>query len=254
MDRDRLGAAIVTRHSVISIARTLAAATGLVVALTLLGVLLGVLAPGLAGRGRPCPVLAGTFGTAAGIFANNLWLLAVPFALCLLDYSADRFSRHIGDLIVFVLVADNALRVGIELGRWRAQLIPYLPQLPLEWAALTIAASVWLTARTGPMTRRRLAVRATATVLLLATAAAVETWATPHLRPVRGIEADTVRGPHTLVGAGGCLRSGFCADPRPIASRSPAPFPSPSSVPLGHRVGADRAHVNPRPPQGGITR
>ncbi len=235
----------------------LAIAAGLVLALTAVGGLLGVLAPGLAGNVRPHPALTGTLGTAAGIFANNLGLLAVPFALCLLGYNTDRVSRHTGDLLLLVLVTVNALRVGVELGRWRGQLIPYVPQLPLEWTALAIAASVWLTARTQTINRRHLMILAAATVLLLTTAAAVETWGTPH-RDSETLKtsttADLVGEPDALVGDGGCHRYGFCADPGPVASRSPAPFPSQRSVPLGRLVGADRAHNNHRPPQGGITK
>ncbi len=234
----------------------LAAAVCLVLALTAFGGVIGLLAPALAGNVRPHPALTGTAGTAAGILANNLLLLAVPFALCLLGYNTDPVSRHTGDLLVLVLVAVNALRVGVELGRWRGQLIPYVPQLPLELAALAIAASVWLTARTQTVSRRHLTVLAALVMLLLATAAAVETWGTPH----RGSEtvkvtatADLVGEPDALVGDGGCHRYGFCADPGPVASRSPAPFPSQRSVPLGRLVGADRAHNNHRPPQGGIT-
>jgi hypothetical protein len=234
----------------------LAAAAGLVLALTTLGVLLGVLAPALAGNVRPHPALTGTLATAAGIFANNLWLLAAPFALCLLGYNTDQVSRHTGDLLVLVLVAVNALRVGVELGHWRGQLIPYVPQLPLEWTALAIAASVWLTARTQPVSRRRLMILAAAIVLLLAAAAAFETWGTPHRKSQTGEVSTSVHRagePDAVVGDGGCLRHGFCADRGPVASRSPAPFPSPRSVPLGRLVGAGRAHNNHRPPQGGIT-
>ena len=235
----------------------LAAAGVLVLALTMFGGLLGVLAPALAGNVRPHPALTGTLGTAAGIFANNLGLLTVPFALCLLGYNTDRISRHTGDLLVLVLVAVNALTVGVELGRWRGQLIPYIPQLPLEWTALAVAASVWLTARTQPVSRARLMILAATIVLLLAAAAALETWGTPHRKSRTEEVSSPVHGagePDGVVGAGGCHRHGFCADPGPIASRSRASFPSPRSVPLGRLVGADRAHSNHRPPQGGITR
>ncbi len=234
----------------------LVTATGLLIALTAFGGLLGVLAPAVAGNARPHPALTATVGTAVGILANNLGLLSVPFALCLLGYNTDRVSRDTGDLLVLVLVAVNALKVGVELGRWRGQLIPYVPQLPLEWTALAIAASVWLTARTQPVSRRHLVILAALVVLLLTTAAAVETWGTPH-RDSQTVKVSTTADldgePDALVGDGGCHRYGFCADPGPVASRSPAPFPSQRSVPLGCLVGADRAHNNHRPPQGGIT-
>jgi hypothetical protein len=234
----------------------LAVAVGLVLVLTAFGGLLGVLAPALAGNVRPHPALTGTLATAAGIFGNNLWILAVPFALSLLGYQTDRLSRHTGDLLVLVLVAVNALRVGVELGRWRGQLIPYVPQLPLEWTALAIATSVWLTARNQTVSRRHLMILAAVVVLLLTTAAAIETWGTPHCDAGTvkfSSTADLVGEPDALVGDGGCPRHGFCADRGPVASRSLAPFPSQRSVPLGRLVGADRAHNNHRPPQGGIT-
>ena len=100
------------------------------------------------------------------------------------------------------------------------------------------------------------AVLATATVLLLAGAASLETWCTPHrhTRPdASQAEVDTVREPHRHVDAGGCLRHGFCAGDGHTAARSPAPFPSLRSVPLGRLAGADRATSTHRPPQGGIT-
>jgi hypothetical protein len=240
-----------------TVSRSLIASGATVLTMTAFGVLLGWLVPVLAGHTRPHPALSATLGTAAGILANNVRALALPFGLCLLGFPALRLSRHLGDLLVLAVVAVNTLTVGIELGRWRGQLIPYVPQLPLEWAALTIAVSAWFAARTHHADRRQLGHLAVAAVLLLVCAAAVETWGTPHKHePKRASTAqlDTVRDPDALVGIGGCHRHGFCADPGPIASRSPAPFPSPRSVPLGRLVGADRAHNNHRPPQGGINR
>jgi hypothetical protein len=239
------------------LAQRLAATAGLVVGLTALGALIGVLAPGLADGARPHPALNRTFGTAAGILAENLRVLAAPFLLWFLRLPSSHFGRRAGDVLILAIVAINTLTVGVELGHWRGQLIPYLPQLPLEWAALTIAVGAWLTVRNGHGERRRLAHLAAATVVLLVCAAIVETWGTPHKRA--GIsagqtQADAVGEPVVVVGDGGCHRHGFCADPGRVASRSRAPFPSPRSVPLGRLVGADRANNNHRPPQGGITR
>ena len=236
--------------------RPLLTAGAAVVSLTALGGLLGTLAPRLAGHTEPHPALTGTLATAAGILATNLRVLVLPFALWLLRFPAERLSRHLGDLLVLVVVTLNTLTVGIELGRWRTQLIPYVPQLPLEWAALTIAVGAWLTARNDRAERSHLISLAVLSTLLLVSAAAVETWATPHSHVVRGLVAgprDAAGEPHGLVGDGGCLRPGVCADLGPVASRSPAPFPSPRSVPLGRLAGTYRSHVNHRPPQGGIT-
>jgi hypothetical protein len=231
------------------------AATGLVIALTGLGALLSAIAPALA-QTRPQPALTGSLGDAIGILQNNLRVLAAPFLLWLLRFPASRLSRTAGDLLILALTAVSTIPVGLELGRWQAELLPYLPQLPLEWAALSLAIYAWLTARHDHTTGRELAVLATATALLLAGAASLETWCTPHrnARSAAGqAEVDTVREPHALVGARGCLRHGFCAGDDRTAARSPASFPSLRSVPLGRLAGADRATSTHRPPQGGIT-
>lgn len=239
------------------LAQRLATTGVLVIGLTAVGVALGVLTPGLAGGTHPHAAITGTIATAAGILAENLRVLAAPFLLWLLRLPASRLGRRAGDLLIVAIVLVNTLSVGVQLGRWRAALIPYVPQLPLEWAALAIAAGAWLTVRNGHRETRQIAYLAALTVLLLAGAATVETFATPHkqARILTGqAQADAVGEPVVLVGDGGCHRHGFCADRGPVASRSQAPFPSPRSVPLGRLAGADRAHINHRPPQGGITR
>src|SRR6185312_14246933 len=101
----------------------------------------------------------------------------------------------------------------IELARWRAQLLPYLPQLPIEWAALTVALSAWLLIRTTTPPRRQVAVLAAVTVALLVVAAGLETWCTPR-RPVRTAPSQTaygIRDRPRLVGGGGGWRAGLCA-------------------------------------------
>ena len=147
--------------------------------------------------------------------------------------------------LMLAVTAASAIPVGIELGRWHAQLLPYIPQLPLEWAALATTVSAWLLIRTNTAAApTRSPVLAVATAVLLIAAAALETWCTPHRQPTtRGGQTDAgiVREPISTVGAGGCLRRGFCAGAGHTASRSHAPFPSRSSVPLGRPAGADRA-------------
>jgi hypothetical protein len=100
-----------------------------------------------------------------------------------LDFPQNRLGRRAGDLIVTALTAASTIPVGIELGRWQGRLLPYLPQLPLEWAALAVAVCVWITARSGRGPTRRLMVLAGLTLALLIAAASLETWATPHRAP-----------------------------------------------------------------------
>jgi hypothetical protein len=142
-------------------------------------VLVGAAAPGLAPRGQPHPTLHGTLGDAASIAIANARVLSVPFLLALFRFSSDRGSRQLGDLLVVALLGGNALRVGLALGRDRGALLPYLPQLPLEWLAAALAAAAWLTLRAG--TRKRTGLAYVAAVLVfVAAAAAIETTCTPH--------------------------------------------------------------------------
>jgi hypothetical protein len=177
--------------------RWLPAAAGLVLALTALGALLSTIAPALAGHTRPHPTLTGSLGDALAILQNNLRVLAAPFLLCLLKFPASRLGRRAGDLLILALAADSVIPVGLELGRWHAKLLPYLPQLPLEWAALTVAITAWLTARHDHMRPRQLAVLATTTAALLAGAASIETWGAPQRHKSSAAsqaEVDTVLG------------------------------------------------------------
>jgi hypothetical protein len=238
MGHQRMVTTNLTRHQI-------AAATGTVVGLTAVGLMLGTIDPALAGRTPPHPVLTGTVGATLTILENNVRVLAVPFLLSAFRFPATRIGRYAGDLLIVGVTAANSVAVGVELGRWHDRLIPYIPQLPLEWAALTVAGCAWLVARKNNTHACELTVLASITVLLLIGAASLETWCTPHRHPgsTTGLlAADGTSGPIPTPGTdAGCLRHGFCAGDDLTASRSPAPFPSPSSVPLGHLAVADRA-------------
>ena len=119
--------------------------------------------------------------TLASIAGTNARVLSAPFLLAFFRFPAHRRSRQLGDLLIAGLLGANALRVGLALGRWHARLLPYVPQLPLEWLAAALAAAAWLTLRTGARTQTALAYLAAVLVVVVA-AAAVETIATPHAR------------------------------------------------------------------------
>jgi hypothetical protein len=176
-------------------------------------------------------------------------VLAAPFLLVLLGFPQSRLGRHAGDLIITALTAASTIPVGLELGRWQSRLLPYLPQLPLEWAALALAIHAWVLARPGQLTVRELMPLAGVVLALLTCAACLETWATPH-RPGRRL--DTARDT-AVWRAAGWLSPGFCTGSGRVASRSHAPFPSLRSVPLGRLAGAAGISSTNRPPQGGIT-
>ena len=154
------------------------------VALTRLGALrLEPSTPELAGTTDPHATLTGNLADALSILQNNARVLAAPFLLYLLGFPASRTGRLAGDILVALLTAASAVPVGLELGRWHARLLPFLPQLPLEWAALAVAISAWLTARHNHAHPLQLALLAVLTLALLVAAAALETWATPHRQP-----------------------------------------------------------------------
>ncbi len=239
-------------------ARRLGGAAACVWLLTAFGVLLGGLAPALAPSGDPHPTLHGTLGELASVVANNLRVLAAPFLLTVFRWPGGRLTRRLGDVVIVALIAENTIAVGLALGRWGDRLLPYVPQLPLEWAALGIAGAAWLTARDGGR-GRVLAAYALATFALTISAATVEVELTPHAHT--GQRADrnglTQTGGPSLLAESGCRLSSpdFAPAGGPLASRSQAPFPSRrafgSARPPGRRY---RTTSTTRSPQGGTTR
>jgi len=234
------------------------ARAGLTVAsLTATAAILGGLFPGLASGGDPHPVLSGTIREATDIAISNLRVLSVPFLLALLGLHHGARRRRIGDLTIAALATVNTVQVGLALGADSLRLIPYVPQLPLEWAALTLCIAAWLELRTGDAGRRRIGRYAAAILALTITAAAVETFATPHddpktHGPTAGLVSRSAVSP--VWGAGGGVPSARLCAGRPGRFKvADAPFPSLRSVPLD-RPGAFLGFVNhPRPPQGGTT-
>jgi hypothetical protein len=193
---------------------------------TCVGVLVGAAAPGLAPGGHPHPTLHGTLGDFASIATANARVLSAPFLLALFRFPSDRRSRQLGDLLVIVLLGGNALRVGLALGRDRGALLPYVPQLPLEWLAAALAAAAWLTLRTGARKRTGLAYVA-AVLVLVAAAAAIETICTPHaaarehtFQVERSTEALHSPGPISVRKARGGLSAPDRAPAPALASRS----------------------------------
>lgn len=159
----------------------LVAALGAVWLLTAIGGLIGRLAPGLAAGDRLHPTLHGSVTDVPSILATNLRLLSVPFVLALLGFHRSHRSRAFGDLLVGGVVTLNCVRVGLALGRYSTRLIPFIPQLPVEWLALALSTSAWISARHGAQPRA-LRTLALLTFLAAATAAGIEALLTPRAR------------------------------------------------------------------------
>jgi hypothetical protein len=120
-------------------------------------------------------------GEVAALFLHNLYVAGIPLALAALGW--DRMPRLgvVGDALVALSLLANGAVVGWALARAGAQLLAYLPHLPLEWAGIAVAAGAWLRLRLAePPERRALLLRGlllSAAALLFA--AAVEVYAAP---------------------------------------------------------------------------
>jgi hypothetical protein len=81
------------------------------------------------------------------------------------------------DLLLALLLVVNAGAVGVAFGAygWRAIAVT-APHLPLEFAGLSLAGGAYLHAYTQPLSPRALAAVAGACTVLLAAAAALETY------------------------------------------------------------------------------
>jgi hypothetical protein len=224
---------------------------------TLAASLVAAVDPALAGSTPPHAALTGNLDDWTSIVADNSRVLAAPFLLWLLGMHNSRVSRQVGDAVVLVVIAVNAIPVGIALGRWQSRLIPYVPQLPLEWAALILAVSAWLTIRTTSATRHQVAVLAASTVSLVLAAAALETWATPHRpAPVRASRhaVDAVHRRSLSCGGPGVDCATDYAPARPGRCKVARSLPLTLFGSARPKTGADRAtSTTPGPPQGGTT-
>ena len=207
--------------------RNVATAWTAVWAVTAAAALLGWSVPALTPGAAPHPALHGTISDFTAIVVINLRVLCAPFLLTAFRFPTGRRSRALGDLVVVGLLAGNALRVGLALGRDGVDLLPYVPQLPLEWLAAAVAGGAWLTLRRHPKARTA-AEYASVVLALVVVSAAVETLATPHVaehrRADRGLaivgrEPASI-GPATVRQAGGDLPAPDRAPAPALASRS----------------------------------
>lgn len=140
--------------------------------------------PALGPAARPHATLHPSLDAIASILLNNTRVLTAPFILVAARFDRGRVSRVAGDTIVATIIAGNARSAGFALGRWHGALIPYAPQLPVEYLAAATAAAVWLNARRHtPLSAPSNALTSAVTTLgLTAAAAAIEVLLTPHAR------------------------------------------------------------------------
>jgi hypothetical protein len=114
------------------------------------------------------------------LFAHNLPLASWPLLLGVVGAHRRHLARQATDMLVATVFTVNVLTVGTGLGVYGLPLLPYLPQVPFEWAALALGASTWLMQRREPLAvREGFAMFAVIGSLLLC-AAVLESVAVPH--------------------------------------------------------------------------
>ena len=126
------------------------------------------------------------FNVAVSIFAHNGRAMAGVFGLLLVVQlavrtpagpgRAQRTVRAVGELLLAGLVAANVLVVGASLGAYGTRMAwAMLPHGP-ELAAFATALALYLQGRSRPLPVRQLLITGGVSVLLLAAAAALETF------------------------------------------------------------------------------
>lgn len=111
---------------------------------------------------------------------RNLSIAALPSECAAIGAGGSRRWRRVVDATVAATLLSNAALVGVVLGAYGVRLLPFLPHLPLEWAALACGVLPWLAARRGQWRRADVLVPLATSFVLLAVSACVETWLTPH--------------------------------------------------------------------------
>lgn len=131
---------------------------------------------GLSLKPDPAPQL----GHVLDLAAHNIPIVSWPLLLGVLGLHSSRLSRGFADSMVAAYVVANVLPVGAALGAYGGALVPYVPQLPLEWGGLALGACGWLVQRRQPLSVREGLGLFALIVGVLVCAAVVETVAVPH--------------------------------------------------------------------------
>ena len=119
-------------------------------------------------------------GHILALAAHNIPIASWPLLLGLMGAHRHRLATHIADGVLLACIILNTLPVGAALGAYGAPLLPYIPQLPLEWAGLALGTSGWLLQRRRALTVAEGLGLFALTGGVLLCAAVLETVAVPH--------------------------------------------------------------------------
>ncbi|HXD54967.1 MAG TPA: hypothetical protein VN618_09465 [Solirubrobacteraceae bacterium] len=120
--------------------------------------------------------------------SHVFWLVSVNLPACawplflprLVDAHRDGIARRVADSLVVTFFLLNTAQVGAALGAYGAPLLPYLPQVPLEWGGLALGAGGWFCQRRRLIGRKELLATLTVLAVFVIAAALLETFAVPH--------------------------------------------------------------------------
>ncbi len=112
--------------------------------------------------------------------AHNVPIAGWPLLLGLTGIQRSRRARACGDCVVIACMLANTIPVGGALGTYGTRLVPYIPQLPLEWAGLAAGCASWAVQRERPQSACQRVMWLGLIVALLGAAATLETIAVPH--------------------------------------------------------------------------
>ena len=132
----------------------------------------------LSAQRTPPPQLGHVFVLAA----HNIPIAVWPLLLGVLDAHRHRLRRHIADGLLWTCTVANTLPVGATLGAYGVVVLTYVPQLPVEWGALALGATVWLAQRRDQLQARQAVLLAVLIVFAMLAAATIETYAVPHVQ------------------------------------------------------------------------
>jgi hypothetical protein len=119
-------------------------------------------------------------GHVLALAAHNVPIVAWPLLLAVVGAHQHRRGRRLADAAVLACIVVNTVPVGAALGAYGLALLPYVPQLPLEWAGLAFGMGAWLAQRRRPLTTRDALATLGVIVVVLIAAAAIETVCVPH--------------------------------------------------------------------------
>jgi hypothetical protein len=171
-----LGAALVRAYAAVWFGALAAGALVTLVGRPLILPARRLLGATLSAQHNPPPQL----GHVLVLAAHNIPIFSWPLLLGPFGAHRSRFQTHVADGLLMACIFVNTAQVGVGLAAYGWALLPYLPQVPLEWVAAALGVSAWLVQRRRSLTVREGFGVFALIVLVMVCAAVLETFVVPH--------------------------------------------------------------------------